>query len=80
MSKSLFAENHAAVLCSRCRRLVRLDDSRSDLKVINQLYRLRCAHPACGFVDWYLECEFTCNHGLAAEPVPVQQNRVAKAG
>jgi len=72
MATSLFAEHQAAVPCSQCHRPVRLDDSRSDLKVINKLYRLRCSHRDCGFVDWYLECEFSFNHSLATghDPAP----------
>jgi hypothetical protein len=65
MATSLFAGPQAAVPCWRCHRSIRLDDSRGDLKVINRLYRLRCSHPECGFVDWYLECEFICHHGPA---------------
>ncbi len=65
MSTNLFAEVQAAVPCSQCHRPIRLDDSRSDLRVINQLYRLRCSHLECGFVDWYMEFEFIAHHPLA---------------
>ena len=58
MDTSLPAQNHTIVLCCLCHRPIRLDDSRSDLKVINKLYRLRCSHSDCGFVDWYMESEF----------------------
>jgi len=67
MATSLFAENQAAVPCSRCQRPVRLADSRNDLKVVSKLYRLRCPHLDCGSVDWYMEYEFIVHHGPAID-------------
>jgi hypothetical protein len=79
MTKSLFAENQASVPCAKCHRAIRLDDSRSDLKVMNKLYRLRCPRFECRFVDWYMECEFLCNHGPAIAPGPTLPDRDVKA-